>query len=146
MGSARWHVPLAVLCRAGAGGRWLRWATERLPPQASRLDVCCCLRAQELPPPGQREGRLLRLFRTVYAPFLLHRVTRVVVVSGRAGQLGPHPGGAGAAQPDPHLVEVVVGRGELTQVRVQKPGWGWQRDSGSARMGQTQVGAREPVP
>lgn len=48
--------------------------------EASRLDVCCCLRAQELPPPGQREGRLLRLFRTVYAPFLLHRVTRVVVV------------------------------------------------------------------
>ncbi|XP_008158848.2 NPC1-like intracellular cholesterol transporter 1 [Eptesicus fuscus] len=48
--------------------------------EASRLDVCCCLRAQELPPPGQREGPLLRFFRKVYAPFLLHRVTRVVVV------------------------------------------------------------------
>ncbi|XP_059511972.1 NPC1-like intracellular cholesterol transporter 1 [Myotis daubentonii] len=48
--------------------------------EASRLDVCCCLRAQELPAPSQREGHLLRFFRKVYAPFLLHRVTRVVVV------------------------------------------------------------------
>lgn len=48
--------------------------------EASRLDVCCCLRAQELPPPSPREGHLLRFFRKVYAPFLLHRVTRVVVV------------------------------------------------------------------
>lgn len=48
--------------------------------EASRLDVCCCLHAQELPPPSQREGHLLQFFRKVYAPFLLHRVTRVVVV------------------------------------------------------------------
>nr|KAF6267896.1 NPC1 like intracellular cholesterol transporter 1 [Pipistrellus kuhlii] len=48
--------------------------------EASRLDVCCCLRAQELPPPSPREGHLLRFFRKVYAPFLLHRATRVVVV------------------------------------------------------------------
>ncbi|XP_066210371.1 NPC1-like intracellular cholesterol transporter 1 [Saccopteryx leptura] len=48
--------------------------------EASRLDFCCCFRAQELPPPGQREGFLLRFFRKVYAPLLLHRVTRVVVV------------------------------------------------------------------
>ncbi|KAM7120692.1 NPC1-like intracellular cholesterol transporter 1 [Molossus nigricans] len=48
--------------------------------EASLLDVCCCLRAQELPPQGQSEGLLLRFFRKVYAPFLLHRVTRVVVL------------------------------------------------------------------
>ncbi|XP_016074739.1 PREDICTED: Niemann-Pick C1-like protein 1 [Miniopterus natalensis] len=48
--------------------------------EASRWDVCCCISVQELPPPGQREGFLLRFFRKVYAPFLLHRITRVVVV------------------------------------------------------------------
>lgn len=58
---------------------------ERLPPQASRLDICCCLSSHELPPPRQSEGLLLRFFRKVYAPLLLHRVTRVVVVSGAGG-------------------------------------------------------------
>ncbi|XP_006832319.1 PREDICTED: niemann-Pick C1-like protein 1 [Chrysochloris asiatica] len=48
--------------------------------EASHLDVCCCLRAQQLPPPSPKEGLLLRFFRQVYAPFLLHRVTRGVVI------------------------------------------------------------------
>ncbi|XP_006217208.1 NPC1-like intracellular cholesterol transporter 1 [Vicugna pacos] len=48
--------------------------------EASRMDICCCKRARELPPPSQNEGLLLRFFRKVYAPLLLHRVTRVVVV------------------------------------------------------------------
>uniref|UniRef100_A0A667FRG8 NPC1 like intracellular cholesterol transporter 1 n=1 Tax=Lynx canadensis TaxID=61383 RepID=A0A667FRG8_LYNCA len=48
--------------------------------EASRMDVCCCAGARELPPPGQSEGLLLRFFRKVYVPLLLHRVTRVVVV------------------------------------------------------------------
>ncbi|XP_054427272.1 NPC1-like intracellular cholesterol transporter 1 isoform X2 [Pteronotus mesoamericanus] len=48
--------------------------------EASRLDGCCCLRAQELPPPGPSEGLLLRFFRKVYAPFLLRRATRVTVL------------------------------------------------------------------
>lgn len=150
MESARGHVP-SLACAAREGG-WWPWAAGghlgRLPPQASRLDVCCCLRAQELPAPSQREGYLLRFFRKVYAPFLLHRVTRVVVVSGAGGQLvlTPGRGRAGAAQPDPHLT--VAGRGELTQVRVWKPRWGGgggRGDSGSAGMplraaSQTQVG------
>uniref|UniRef100_A0A8C9BWG2 NPC1 like intracellular cholesterol transporter 1 n=1 Tax=Phocoena sinus TaxID=42100 RepID=A0A8C9BWG2_PHOSS len=48
--------------------------------EASRLDVCCCKSARELPPPSQDEGVLLRCFRKFYVPFLLHRFTRVVVV------------------------------------------------------------------
>lgn len=48
--------------------------------EASRLDVCCCIRTRELPSSGQSEGLLIGFFRKVYAPFLLHRVTRVVVL------------------------------------------------------------------
>ncbi|XP_053783243.1 NPC1-like intracellular cholesterol transporter 1 [Desmodus rotundus] len=48
--------------------------------EASRLDGCCCLRAQKPPPPGPSEGLLLRFFCKVYVPFLLHQVTRVVVL------------------------------------------------------------------
>ncbi|XP_012618819.2 NPC1-like intracellular cholesterol transporter 1 [Microcebus murinus] len=48
--------------------------------EASRLDLCCCIKPRELPPPGQREGPLLRFFRKVYAPFLLHRLTRPAVL------------------------------------------------------------------
>ncbi|XP_058152663.1 NPC1-like intracellular cholesterol transporter 1 [Dasypus novemcinctus] len=47
----------------------------------SRLDVCCCVRARKLPPPDPGEGLLLRFFRKTYAPFLLHRVTRGVVLA-----------------------------------------------------------------
>ncbi|KAI2545753.1 NPC1 like intracellular cholesterol transporter 1 [Homo sapiens] len=48
--------------------------------EASRLDVCCCVKPQELPPPGQGEGLLLGFFQKAYAPFLLHWITRGVVV------------------------------------------------------------------
>ncbi|XP_076974398.1 NPC1-like intracellular cholesterol transporter 1 [Tamandua tetradactyla] len=48
--------------------------------EASRLDVCCCLRVSKLPPPDPGEGFLLHVFRKIYTPFLLHRVTRGVVL------------------------------------------------------------------
>uniref|UniRef100_G3S497 NPC1 like intracellular cholesterol transporter 1 n=1 Tax=Gorilla gorilla gorilla TaxID=9595 RepID=G3S497_GORGO len=48
--------------------------------EASRLDVCCCVKPRELPPPGQGEGLLLGFFQKAYAPFLLHWITRGVVV------------------------------------------------------------------
>ncbi|XP_069318261.1 NPC1-like intracellular cholesterol transporter 1 isoform X1 [Eulemur rufifrons] len=48
--------------------------------EASRLDLCCCAKPRELPPPGQSEGPLLCFFRKVYAPFLLHWLTRAVVL------------------------------------------------------------------
>ncbi|XP_046951975.1 NPC1-like intracellular cholesterol transporter 1 [Lynx rufus] len=56
--------------------------------EASRMDVCCCAGARELPPPGQSEGLLLRFFRKVYVPLLLHRVTRVVVLLLFTGLFG----------------------------------------------------------
>lgn len=48
--------------------------------EASRPDVCCCLEPRKLPSQQQSEGLLLCFFRKVYAPFLLHKVTRVVVL------------------------------------------------------------------
>ncbi|XP_075414452.1 NPC1-like intracellular cholesterol transporter 1 [Tenrec ecaudatus] len=48
--------------------------------EASRLDVCCCVRSTQPSLPSPQEGFLLRFFRQVYAPVLLHRVTRGVVV------------------------------------------------------------------
>ncbi|XP_004676600.1 PREDICTED: Niemann-Pick C1-like protein 1 [Condylura cristata] len=48
--------------------------------EASRMDVCCCVRSQKLTAPGQSEGFLLRFFRKFYTPILLHKVTRGVVV------------------------------------------------------------------
>ncbi|XP_055969411.1 NPC1-like intracellular cholesterol transporter 1 [Sorex fumeus] len=48
--------------------------------EASRLDICCCIISKGQPPVSQSEGLLLRFFRKIYAPFLLHRVTRGVVV------------------------------------------------------------------
>ncbi|XP_006051366.1 NPC1-like intracellular cholesterol transporter 1 [Bubalus bubalis] len=48
--------------------------------EASRMDICCCKTARKLPPPSQDEGLLLRFFRKFYVPFLLHWLTRVVVV------------------------------------------------------------------
>ncbi|XP_011802160.1 PREDICTED: Niemann-Pick C1-like protein 1 isoform X2 [Colobus angolensis palliatus] len=47
--------------------------------EASRLDICCCVKPRELPLPGQGEGFLLGLFRKAYVPFLLHWITRGVV-------------------------------------------------------------------
>ncbi|XP_040820763.1 NPC1-like intracellular cholesterol transporter 1 isoform X2 [Ochotona curzoniae] len=48
--------------------------------EASRPDICCCLKPRKLPPQKPSEGLLLHFFRKIYAPFLLHRVTRVVVL------------------------------------------------------------------
>uniref|UniRef100_A0A287DDH1 NPC1 like intracellular cholesterol transporter 1 n=1 Tax=Ictidomys tridecemlineatus TaxID=43179 RepID=A0A287DDH1_ICTTR len=48
--------------------------------EASRPDIFCCCKSQNLPPPEHNEGLLLRFFRKTYAPFLLHRITRRVVV------------------------------------------------------------------
>uniref|UniRef100_A0A2K6MPX5 NPC1 like intracellular cholesterol transporter 1 n=1 Tax=Rhinopithecus bieti TaxID=61621 RepID=A0A2K6MPX5_RHIBE len=48
--------------------------------EASRLDVCCCVKPRELPLPGQGEGFLLGFFRKAYVPFLLHWITRGVVL------------------------------------------------------------------
>lgn len=75
------------------GGPWdlvCSGTTSRgcLPLQASRLDVCCCVKPRELPLPGQGEGFLLGLFRKAYVPFLLHWITRGVVVSGPGSTRG----------------------------------------------------------
>lgn len=81
---------------AGGGGAVCFGATRRgCLPQASRPDVCCCVGAPDLPAPRQGEGLLLRFFRRVYAPLLLHRVTRVVVVSEAGGRCGPRTPGRG---------------------------------------------------
>ncbi|NP_001268305.1 NPC1-like intracellular cholesterol transporter 1 precursor [Mesocricetus auratus] len=48
--------------------------------EASRPDILCCLSPRKLPPPEQQEGLLLRFFRKIYAPFLLHRFIRPVVL------------------------------------------------------------------
>ncbi|KAM6178299.1 NPC1-like intracellular cholesterol transporter 1 [Rhynchocyon petersi] len=48
--------------------------------EASHLDVCCCFRTKQSPPPQPTEGLLLRFFRKVYAPALLHQVTRRIVL------------------------------------------------------------------
>ncbi|XP_038609969.1 NPC1-like intracellular cholesterol transporter 1 [Tachyglossus aculeatus] len=48
--------------------------------EASRLDVCCCVQMADAPARLRGEGLLLRFFRRFYVPFLLHRVTRVVVM------------------------------------------------------------------
>ncbi|CAH6995903.1 NPC1-like intracellular cholesterol transporter 1 [Phodopus roborovskii] len=48
--------------------------------EASRPDILCCLSPRKLPPPEQKEGLLVRFFRKIYAPFLLHRFTRPVVL------------------------------------------------------------------
>ncbi|XP_028634107.1 NPC1-like intracellular cholesterol transporter 1 [Grammomys surdaster] len=48
--------------------------------EASRPDILCCFSNRKLPPPKQNEGLLLRFFRKIYAPFLLHRFIRPVVL------------------------------------------------------------------
>ncbi|KAM5273630.1 NPC1-like intracellular cholesterol transporter 1 [Ctenodactylus gundi] len=50
--------------------------------EASRPDILCCLHPRKLPPLDSGEGFLLRFFRKNYAPFLLHRITRRVVLLG----------------------------------------------------------------
>lgn len=48
--------------------------------EASRPDVLCCFSTRKLPPPKEKEGLLLRFFRKIYVPFLLHRFIRPVVM------------------------------------------------------------------
>lgn len=48
--------------------------------EASRPDFLCCFSKGKLPQPEQKEGLLLRFFRKIYAPFLLHGFTRPVVL------------------------------------------------------------------
>uniref|UniRef100_A0A8C6RZ73 NPC1 like intracellular cholesterol transporter 1 n=1 Tax=Nannospalax galili TaxID=1026970 RepID=A0A8C6RZ73_NANGA len=48
--------------------------------EASRPDILCCLTSGKQPPFDQKEGLLLRFFRKIYAPFLLHRWIRPVVL------------------------------------------------------------------
>ncbi|KAM9216146.1 NPC1-like intracellular cholesterol transporter 1 [Dugong dugon] len=71
-------VVLDFLLQMMAFGALLSLDSKR--QEASRLDVCCCHRAKQAPPPSPREGLLLRFFRQVYVPVLLHQVTRVVVL------------------------------------------------------------------
>ncbi|XP_020839715.1 NPC1-like intracellular cholesterol transporter 1 [Phascolarctos cinereus] len=49
--------------------------------EAGLKDVCCCARSSKSPSSQESEGFLLRFFRKFYAPFLLHRFTRVVVLA-----------------------------------------------------------------
>lgn len=97
------------------------------------MDICCCKTARKLPPPSQDEGLLLRFFRTFYVPFLLHWLTRVVVVSGREGSRGTscHPGlgGPGSVWGGRVCLALILARGhwrglELAQVQGLKPGQG----------------------
>lgn len=48
--------------------------------EESRPDICCCISPRKLPPPAEGEGLLLGFFRKFYAPALLHKVTRVIVL------------------------------------------------------------------
>ncbi|XP_074066171.1 NPC1-like intracellular cholesterol transporter 1 [Macrotis lagotis] len=48
--------------------------------EASRMDVCCCAPPRKLPPSQEGESLLIRFFRKFYAPFLLHRFTRITVL------------------------------------------------------------------
>ncbi|KAL1790409.1 Niemann-Pick C1 1 [Sigmodon hispidus] len=53
---------------------------DRKRQEASRLDFLCCFSNRKLPPPEQKEGLLLRFFRKIYAPFLMNRFIRPVVI------------------------------------------------------------------
>nr|XP_020019577.1 Niemann-Pick C1-like protein 1 [Castor canadensis] len=48
--------------------------------EAARPDIFCCLKPRKVSPADPSEGLLLRFFRKLYAPFLLHWVTRPVVL------------------------------------------------------------------
>ncbi|XP_072917233.1 NPC1-like intracellular cholesterol transporter 1 isoform X2 [Hemitrygon akajei] len=48
--------------------------------EAARFDICCCVRSKHGKKKKKREGFLLTLMREYYAPFLLHSVTRIVVM------------------------------------------------------------------
>ncbi|XP_060712447.1 NPC1-like intracellular cholesterol transporter 1 [Hemiscyllium ocellatum] len=48
--------------------------------EKDRFDICCCVRAKARKKKRKTEGLLLPLMREYYAPFLLHSVTRIVVI------------------------------------------------------------------
>ncbi|XP_069773730.1 NPC1-like intracellular cholesterol transporter 1 [Narcine bancroftii] len=48
--------------------------------EAARFDICCCARSKNRKKKKRREGFLLTLMREYYAPFLLHSVTRIIVM------------------------------------------------------------------
>ncbi|XP_078285103.1 NPC1-like intracellular cholesterol transporter 1 [Rhinoraja longicauda] len=48
--------------------------------EAARFDICCCVRSKTRKKKKRKDGVLLMLTRKYYAPFLLHSVTRVIVV------------------------------------------------------------------
>lgn len=52
-----------------------------LTPQAGRWDMCCCCSCQKGQRAWQDSGLLRPLMRRYYAPALLHRRMRPVVVS-----------------------------------------------------------------
>ncbi|XP_078473552.1 NPC1-like intracellular cholesterol transporter 1 [Lampetra planeri] len=47
---------------------------------ANRMDICCCVRPSNVKAPKRNEGFLLPFMRRYYSRFLLHRVTRAVVM------------------------------------------------------------------
>ncbi|XP_051896739.1 NPC1-like intracellular cholesterol transporter 1 [Pristis pectinata] len=48
--------------------------------EAARFDICCCVHSKNRKKKKRREGFLLTLMRKYYAPFLLHSVTRIIVI------------------------------------------------------------------
>ncbi|XP_059499854.1 NPC1-like intracellular cholesterol transporter 1 [Stegostoma tigrinum] len=48
--------------------------------EKNRFDICCCVRAKVGKRKKRNEGFLLPLMREYYAPFLLHPVTRIIVI------------------------------------------------------------------
>ncbi|XP_078421849.1 NPC1-like intracellular cholesterol transporter 1 [Cetorhinus maximus] len=48
--------------------------------EANRFDICCCVRSKCRKKKKKNEGILLPFMREYYAPFLLHSVTRIIVI------------------------------------------------------------------
>lgn len=58
----------------------MNYVTETF--QRNRLEICCCVRVGKMndPKDATAEGLLYRIFRDVYAPFLLSKTMRAVVM------------------------------------------------------------------
>ncbi|KAM9313283.1 NPC1-like intracellular cholesterol transporter 1 [Gastrophryne carolinensis] len=48
--------------------------------EESRFDICCCIKSKTEKPDKQSEGLMVSFMRKVYAPILLNRVSRVIVM------------------------------------------------------------------
>ncbi|XP_067857648.1 NPC1-like intracellular cholesterol transporter 1 [Heptranchias perlo] len=48
--------------------------------ESAKYDICCCIRSKSTKIKKKREGILLPFMREYYAPFLLHSVTRIIVI------------------------------------------------------------------